>query len=434
MNFLTHKTPKVGLALGGGGARGLAHIGVLKALKEESIPIDLIAGTSMGAVIGALYAKERKVDILEKMVLETDWKQLVRLVDLNLLPGKGLVHGEKIKELLRSLIGDARFQDLEIPLAVVAADVQTSEEIIFHEGSVIEAVRASISLPVIFTPVKWGDRFLVDGGIVNPVPIDVVRNMGAEVVIAVNVIPSPSQREQRNSAKERSGPRITSLRLENTRLADAKRKIDNVLLKNKNRVKVFDKPFHILKSKVYEGKEKIASRYYEDRRLAVAKKRIDSLLRESKEKIKVFDKPFDIVKSKVHGGKEKIESRYYEDRRLAAAKKRIDSLLQGSKDKIKVFAELSDIVKAEIGRSKGRIDPQTPNIFDVLMQSIEAMEYERIRLRMETADIVISPDVGDIGTFGFHRGEEAISQGYKTTKDVLLKQQEMIRSVSSSPL
>jgi len=428
MNSLAHKTPKVGLALGAGGARGLAHIGVLKALEEESIPIDMIAGTSMGAVIGALYAKLRKANILERMVLETNWKQLVRLVDLNLLARKGLVHGQKVKELLSSLIGDVKFEDLEIPLAVIAADAQTSEEIIFNEGSVIEAVRASISLPVIFTPVKWGNRFLIDGGIVNPVPVDVLRNMGAEVVIAVNVILGQWQKKQSDSAKKKNRPRITlSPLLENTRLAAAKKKIDSLLEESKDKIKVFDKPFDIAKNKVYQGGRKINLHRFKDVRLAAAKGKIDMLLQENKDKFKVFDEFSNIVKDKIYRGKEKIESRYYEDPRLAAAKERIDSLLQESKDKIKVLGELSDIVKAEIHEVKGRVDPQTPNIFNVLMQSIDAMEYERIRLRINTADIVISPDVGDIGAFGFHRGKEAIAQGYKAAKDMLPKLQGMIR-------
>ena len=435
MNSLTSRPPKVGLALGAGGARGFAHIGVLKALEQDSIPIDMIAGASMGAVIGAWYAKERKADALEKMVLETDWKQLVRLIDLNLLAGKGLLYGQKVKELLRSFIGDVRFEDLEIPLAIIAADAQTSEEIIFNEGSVVEAVRASISLPVIFTPVKWGDRFLVDGGIVNPVPVDVVRNMGAEIVIAVNVLPAPSQEKQSGSAKKKNRFKmIPNPSFENTRLATAKKRIDSLLEEHKGKFKVFDKPFDIAKNKVYQGGRKVNLQRLKYVRLAAAKGRIDMLLQENKDKIKVFDEFSNIVKNKVYRGKEKVESRYYEDRRLAAAKKRIDSLLQESKDKTKIFGELSDIVKAEIHEVRGMVDPQTPNIFNVLMQSIEAMEYERIRLRINTADIVMNPDVSNIGTFGFHRGEEAIAQGYKATKDILPMLREKIHSIPSPPL
>lgn len=156
------KTPKVGLALSDGAARGLAQIGVLKALGEKSIPIDMISGTSAGALIGACYAKERKATALEEVALGVDWKKLARLVDMNLiLLWKGFIQGQKVKSLLKSLLGNVKFEDLEIPLAVVTADVATMEEFIIKEGSVIEALRASISIPAIFTPVKRNNRFLM---------------------------------------------------------------------------------------------------------------------------------------------------------------------------------------------------------------------------------------------------------------------------------
>jgi NTE family protein len=149
MSSVTHETPKVGLALSCGAAHGLAHIGVLKALQEESIPIDVIAGTSAGAIVGACYAKERSVAILEEIALGMDWKRVGRLVDPNLtLLGKGFLQGEKVKSLLRSILGDVRFEQLEIPFAVVAADARDMQEIVINTGSVVEAVRASISMPV----------------------------------------------------------------------------------------------------------------------------------------------------------------------------------------------------------------------------------------------------------------------------------------------
>lgn len=185
-------TPIVGLALGSGAARGLAHIGVLKVLKEASIPINMIAGTSMGAMVGACFAKDGDIAALEALALKMHWRQLARLLDpkLNILK-KGLVHGKRIEDMLRSLLGDIKFKDLKIPLKVVATDINTGEQVVIEEGSVIEAVRASISIPGVFAPVRLNCRYLVDGGLTNPVPVDIVADMGAQFIIAVNVLVEP---------------------------------------------------------------------------------------------------------------------------------------------------------------------------------------------------------------------------------------------------
>ena len=179
----------VGLALGGGAARGLAHIGVLGVLQKEGIPIDMIAGTSTGAAIGAVYAHRKDVSLLKDLAIDQDWKKLASLVDLA-LPKTGFIEGKKVIGLLKTVIGgDIKFGDLSIPLACVATDITTGEEVVISQGSVVEAVRASISIPVIFTAVKWQGRYLVDGGLVNPVPVNVLKEMGADFIIAVNVIP-----------------------------------------------------------------------------------------------------------------------------------------------------------------------------------------------------------------------------------------------------
>jgi NTE family protein len=187
---------KIGLALGGGAARGLAHIGVLEVLEKEGIPIDMIAGTSAGAAIGALYAQGKHAHQIKDLVLKIGRMRFLSLVDLA-LPRSGFIEGTKIKNLLKSVIGDIKFSDLKIPLACVATDIRSGEEVIISQGSVLEGVRASISVPVIFSAVKWQDRYLVDGGLVNPVPVRTVREMGADFVIAVNVIPATGDRTQR---------------------------------------------------------------------------------------------------------------------------------------------------------------------------------------------------------------------------------------------
>jgi len=212
---------KVGLALGGGAARGLAHLGVLEVLEEEGIPIDIIAGTSAGAAIGALYAQGKSADQIKNLVNELNWKKLATLVDLA-LPRSGFISGRRIKNLIASIIGDVTFEDLKIPLACVATDIETGEEVVINHGSVLEGIRASISIPVAFTVARWGGRYLVDGGLVNPVPVSVLKGMGADFTIAVNVTPDISERayaEARKLRKETKEPSLISVMIQSLYIA-----------------------------------------------------------------------------------------------------------------------------------------------------------------------------------------------------------------------
>jgi NTE family protein len=183
---------KIGFALGGGGARGLSHIGVLKVLDEYGIVPDIVSGTSIGAIIGALYSGGHKPAEIEQLVLGLNWKKLVSLVDVT-LPVSGLFQGKRLVALLKSIIGDLTFQQLQYAFSCVATDIINGEQVVLKEGSLIEAVRASISLPGIFTPVSISGRFLVDGGLINTVPVSICRDMGADYVVGVNVIPNPSK-------------------------------------------------------------------------------------------------------------------------------------------------------------------------------------------------------------------------------------------------
>ena len=181
---------KIGCALGGGAARGLSHIGVLKVLHEYGISPDIIVGTSIGALIGALYAGGLEPNDIERIVLGLDWKKLLYLADMT-LPFNGLLQGKRVVSLLKSILGNISFSQLRCEFACVSTDIISGEEIILRNGSLIEAVRASISIPGIFTPVEIGGRYLVDGGLVNTVPVSVCKEMGAQYVIGVNVIPAP---------------------------------------------------------------------------------------------------------------------------------------------------------------------------------------------------------------------------------------------------
>jgi len=213
---------KIGLALGGGGARGLAHIGVLEVLQNEGIPIDVIAGTSAGAAIGAIYAQGKDAALIREIALNLDRKALTSLVDLT-LPKTGFIQGKKIRELLRTIVGgDIKFGDLKIPFACVATDIHTCEEVVIREGSVLEGIRASISVPAIFRVVRWEGRYLVDGGLANPVPVSVLREMGADFIIAVNVIPDMSERAYRageEGVKEFKEPNIFSVIMQTLQIA-----------------------------------------------------------------------------------------------------------------------------------------------------------------------------------------------------------------------
>lgn len=197
------RTKKVGLALGSGSARGLAHIGVLKVLDREGIPIDFIAGTSAGALIGAIYAAGISPFEIEEITLNIDRKKTISLFTPT-ISNSGLLDGSRIEKFIESILGRQNIGSLKIPFAAVATDLQSGEEIIITEGSLITAIRASMSIPGIFTPVEHNGRLLVDGGLVNPVPVSTTIGMGADIVIAVNVLPPPQKHIQNLRIKKES--------------------------------------------------------------------------------------------------------------------------------------------------------------------------------------------------------------------------------------
>ena len=175
----------VGLALGSGSARGWAHIGVIRSLAAAGLPVDFVAGTSIGAAVGAVFASG-DLDALEDVALELDWRQVASFYDA-VLPKSGLIDGTKLSAFIRNYIKETRIEQLPIPYCAVATDLETGEEVAIRDGDIVEAVRASFSIPGILTPVRWNDRILVDGGLVNPVPVNVLRSMGADFVIAVDL-------------------------------------------------------------------------------------------------------------------------------------------------------------------------------------------------------------------------------------------------------
>lgn len=175
----------IALVLSGGGARGIAHIGVIEGLERQGFTITSVAGTSMGALVGGIYALG-KLHIYKEWICNLSKMKMFRLLDFN-FSGQGLVRGDKLFNALRELIDDALIEDLHIPYAAVAADIINKKEVVFTEGSLLNAIRASIAIPTILTPVKTADGFLVDGGVINNLPIDHVKRQPGDILVAVNV-------------------------------------------------------------------------------------------------------------------------------------------------------------------------------------------------------------------------------------------------------
>lgn len=212
VSSFSYAAPKIGLALGEGGSRLYVHIGILKTLKNEGIKLDYIAGTSIGSFIGGLYALWEDIDKIEKYALSLDFdkyylspREDIRLQNIDETPFitfyldiskgkigvellKGLMDGKIMRDEIDRLTNWASFEyDLKIPFKVVATDLITGEKVVIDQGRISNAIAASMSVPGMFIPFKFEDKMLVDGGLIDPVPVDVVREMGADIVIGVNL-------------------------------------------------------------------------------------------------------------------------------------------------------------------------------------------------------------------------------------------------------
>jgi NTE family protein len=203
---MSPRQPKITLVLGSGGARGLAHIGVIRSLEENQIPIHSIVGTSIGAVIGGLYAAGVTVREMEQIVRSVDRLTVAGM----LMPGlsaTGISASKRMRRFIASLIGDRRIEDLTIPFCAVATDLITGEEVGFERGPLVDALLASSAIPGMFQPVIHEGRYLVDGGLSNPLPISVALQSAGAVCIAVNAAPNPDRLRKRIQQKLRREPR-----------------------------------------------------------------------------------------------------------------------------------------------------------------------------------------------------------------------------------
>lgn len=174
---------KIGIALGSGSARGFAHIGVLKALEENNISADIVTGSSAGALVGGLYCCGIKPDMIKNLAIQIDKRLWMDFT----VSRRGILKGDRIEDILKLLTGKKNIENLDKEMGIVATDLQKSEKVIFNEGPIYKAIRSSISIPGVFEPVNYNDQVLVDGGVVDRVPIAVAKDMGADIVMAVDV-------------------------------------------------------------------------------------------------------------------------------------------------------------------------------------------------------------------------------------------------------
>ncbi len=247
------KRPKIALVLGGGGARGFAHIGILKVFEEEKIPIDIIVGTSIGAIIGGCYASGMSSDEIAYAVEDI---KSADLLDLNLVSifsllfREKLFESKKLEKLLNSILKGKKFNELDIEFACVASDIVTGEKVVLRDGDVATAVRASASIPGVFEPVEYKQRYLVDGGIIDNVPADVAKNLGADIIVTVNI----ESDYTRNELKRVIQVLFQVAYIQGKRLNSAVAKCsDFVLNPNVNKMSVLD-----MKNKqfaIFEGKK-----------------------------------------------------------------------------------------------------------------------------------------------------------------------------------
>lgn len=195
---------KIGLVLGSGSARGLAHIGVLKALHKENIYPDLVVGTSIGALIGSIYATG-----MDPEEMSQKFCQLTRRWTIaSFFPRfhiSGFIGGGMLERFLHTFLEDLSFNDLKFPFLAIATDIETGKEVIICEGSIKKAVRASMSLPVVFIPVHYNGKILVDGGLVNPLPISIAKERGADIIIACNVTPKAKKNAKSINLMDKNG-------------------------------------------------------------------------------------------------------------------------------------------------------------------------------------------------------------------------------------
>ena len=327
---------KIGLALGAGAARGWTHIGIIEALEKLGVKIDVVAGCSIGAYVGAAYASGKLEDLKEWACSLSDW-QVLALMGVGLRRG-GIASGQKVFDKLASEFCAPSYEDMLKPFASVATDLYTGREVVFNSGPIGDTIQASCAIPALFAPVAHGDRWLVDGAVVNPVPVNLCRQLGADFVIAVNL-----------------NADFRPLRLEKLRQdhEENQRKTEDFFTKSQNVLRQWFSP---------------------DTKEEKALEKID-------EKEEVLSDTND-VKTEEGIASEVIE---------------------------KVEEEFTE-VPAKVSKRN------PPGIMSVMSSSLEILQARvtRSRLAGDPPDILIEPQLTDVGIMEFHRAEELCAKGEET--------------------
>jgi NTE family protein len=354
---------KVGLALGSGSARGFSHIGILRVFEEAQIPIDCIAGTSIGAIVGAFYAAG-VLGRYEEFLHQLDWKETLNFMLDPLLPVSGLLSGKKLERLFTSLLEERNIEDFALPFAAVAADVVTGEEIVLHRGNAVKAIRASMSIPGIFTPVYLEERFLVDGGIVSPVPVQAARQLGADVVIAVNLAAEMTKRTHISTVKATAEQlqAFEDAHAENTTTVER-------LIRQEEKMTGIELP-GFLKDTVIKGRNFVG------------------------EQAQALEQWFD---EKVERGRSVVEKR------------------------TSLFSEWF---------KKDEKSAELPNIFGVIFNSINIMQYEiaKSSLRQDPPEVLLEPDLAKVRLLDFDQVEECIREGERVARAALPQIEHLLNS------
>jgi NTE family protein len=234
----------VSLVLGSGGARGLAHIGIIDELIRNGFEIKSIAGSSMGALIGGIYAMGQ-LDVYARWVTGLERRDVIRLLDLT-FGRSGLIKGDRIISVLRSLIGEANIEDLPIRFTAVATDLEDEREVWFNHGSLFDAIRASIAIPTVFTPHRYGEKYYLDGSLINPIPIAATLEDDTDLTIAVNLSGKPGNKvqtkpqspkkndRQRNNYQMRIAQFVDELKLRFDRQPEGALGVLDIIIKSMN--------------------------------------------------------------------------------------------------------------------------------------------------------------------------------------------------------
>ena len=223
------KIKKVGLALGSGGARGFAHVGVIKILQKNNIPIDYISGTSMGAIIAAYFALYGDMTGIENVANTFRKRDYLRLVDLN-NPKQSLIKGHKVKKLLKKFFGNKTFEDTKIPLTIAATDLNKATQVIIKKGRILDALMASGAFPGVFPVIKYKGKYVVDGGLLDATPVNLVSKMGAEIIIAVDLFYLSPVKSKEYTRLLQVVQRVYDILLSNLSKYSAKEYGDNIIV------------------------------------------------------------------------------------------------------------------------------------------------------------------------------------------------------------